>query len=439
MVDFKDLAETILNELEETKTPGAAFAIVKGDKIIYSEGFGKSTIDTDAPITPDSLLRTASTGKIFTAAVLSKFAEDGKLQFNVPIREYAKGLSPRIGELTVHQLLTHTAGLIDAFKFTGRADDQALREAVHSWNEDLFFQEPDTFFSYSNYGYSIAGLVIEELSGKTYAQALEEILLKPAGMNQTTFPAILAKGVADVRPEGDKAKLYKGFRDHAAFRPVGFHLSTVNDLARFAIAVLNKGRVNGQQVFTPGLFERLCVPQIPTLTHSSSIYYTNAKYGYGVFQHQFRGMRVVGHPGQLIGFGSRLLWMPDFQIAIAVMTNGTGVTLTKSVEKAMELFLPLQPKRIRNEEVSMNEEEFIRYTGMYYNPAKLDQVVEILVKDKKLFIKDIDKEYPLMKIGPHDFTNALEPDLPSSDFVFIADSTQKITHRHKGLRAWVKM
>jgi CubicO group peptidase (beta-lactamase class C family) len=439
MIDFKDLEETILRELEETQTPGATLALVKGDEIVYSNGFGKSTIQENAPITPDSILRTASVGKIFTAVVVSQFVQQGKLQWNVPIRNYLKGLSSRISELTLHQLLTHTAGLRDAFRFKGSADDQALRETVLSWKDDLFFQEPDKFFSYSNYGYSIAGLVIEELSGESYAAALEKMLFEPAGMRHTTFPAVLANGICDSVVEGEKAKKYHGFRDHAAFRPVGFHISTVNDLARFLTVILNKGKVDEQQVFSPCVFERLCLPRVHALSHPSAIHYSNPMYGYGVIMHEFRGVQVVEHPGQLPGFGCRLLWAPDFQFGIAVMTNATGVTLTKSVERAMELFLPLQAKREMRDEIPVTEDEIQNFVGFYRNPAKSDQVAEIFIRNGKLVIKDWDKEYPLKKIGPYHFANAFEPDSSIGDFVLIPDSIGKITHRHKGFRAWPRV
>lgn len=113
-IDFSTLEKVALEELREKNTPGAAVAIVSGDRIIYAKGLGVSNIETVAPVTPDLLFRIASTTKMFTAALLVSLAEEGRLNLNEPIGKYVKGLSPKLSRITSHQLLSHTAGLIDA-------------------------------------------------------------------------------------------------------------------------------------------------------------------------------------------------------------------------------------------------------------------------------------------------------------------------------------
>jgi CubicO group peptidase (beta-lactamase class C family) len=158
--------------MAETNTPGAGVGIVSGDRLVFAKGFGVSSVETGAPVTPDMLFRLGSTTKMFTAAALVTLAEEGKLKLDEPLGKYAKGLSPKIASLTAHQLLTHTAGLKDDAPMFGRHDDEALAETVRALNGDFLFAAPGRVFSYSNPGYWLAGYLIEAVGGKPYADVL---------------------------------------------------------------------------------------------------------------------------------------------------------------------------------------------------------------------------------------------------------------------------
>src|SRR5215472_12004711 len=100
--DFTELDKVVAAELKEISAPGAAIAIVSGDRVIYAKGFGVSSVETGAPVTPDMLFRLGSTTKMFTAAALVTLSEEGKLKLDDPMGKYAKGLSPKIAGLTAH-------------------------------------------------------------------------------------------------------------------------------------------------------------------------------------------------------------------------------------------------------------------------------------------------------------------------------------------------
>jgi CubicO group peptidase (beta-lactamase class C family) len=104
-VDFSELEKVILAELKETNTPGASVAIVSRDKVIYAEGFGTANVETGAPVTPEMLFRLGSTTKMYSTAALVTLAEEGKLKLDLPIGTYVKGLSPKLAQLTAHQLI----------------------------------------------------------------------------------------------------------------------------------------------------------------------------------------------------------------------------------------------------------------------------------------------------------------------------------------------
>ncbi|MGH7454920.1 MAG: serine hydrolase domain-containing protein [bacterium] len=103
-IDFGDLEKVALKELEETNTPGAIVAIVKGDQIVFVKGFGIANIETGAPVASDMLFRIGSITKMFTATMLVMLAEEGNIKLDKPIGKYVKGLSTKLSQVTIHQL-----------------------------------------------------------------------------------------------------------------------------------------------------------------------------------------------------------------------------------------------------------------------------------------------------------------------------------------------
>src|SRR5262249_32673841 len=148
--NYSQLEAVLREELKETNTPGATIAIVSGDRVIYSKALGISNIETGAPMTTDMLFRIGSTTKMFTATALISLAEEGKLKLDEPIGKYVDGLNAKIAQLTAHQLLTHTAGIIDEAPMYGDHDDSALGRTIRSWKDDQLFTQPGKIISYSN-------------------------------------------------------------------------------------------------------------------------------------------------------------------------------------------------------------------------------------------------------------------------------------------------
>jgi CubicO group peptidase (beta-lactamase class C family) len=446
-LDFNALDKVVSTELKQTKTPGAVVAVVKGEKVIYCKGFGKSTIDPEASITPDSIFRAASVGKMLTATVLTKLAEEGKLKFDEPIGTYVKELSPKVSKLTIHQLLSHTAGLRDVERFSGytmdedgvqktvrySVDSDDLRKDILAWKDDIFFQKPNTIFSYSNIGYSIAGLVVEEITGQKFHVAMDDLLFKPAGMNHTTFPAILSK-----TPSSPNSKsVFMGFTDYAVHRPVGTYITTIKDLTRFAIMMLNQGKIDGKQVLSPSIFSTISMPRSPVYSGKSE----TAQYGYGLESDEYRGVKILQHGGSLPGYGCRFVAVPDHKLAIITMCNNTGKGLGQTIEKAMEMMVPLTAK-VEQKELQVTEEELKPFVGTYvssYYPRDLEKKkIEVSIKDGKLFIVNEDKSCTLEKIGLRRFISSQKSAIPSGVFVFIPGSDGSIEYLHRR-RVWTKV
>ena len=163
-INFSELETTVNEELKATNIPGAAVAVVQGDRVVFAKGLGVSDVETGTPVSPDTLFRIASTTKMLTAAALVTLAEQGKIKLDAPVGKYVQGLSPKLSQVTVHQLLSHTAGVRDGFSFNSPHDDSALGTFIRSWTDDYLVADPGEVFSYSNLGYALAGFVLEQVT-----------------------------------------------------------------------------------------------------------------------------------------------------------------------------------------------------------------------------------------------------------------------------------
>src|SRR6266404_5544448 len=107
---FSRLEQAVLAELNARGIPGAAVVVVHGDRIVFQKGFGIGNVETKEPVSPDMLFKINSATKMFTSAALVTLSEDGKIDLNAPVGRYLSGLSPKLSQITAHQLLSHTAG-----------------------------------------------------------------------------------------------------------------------------------------------------------------------------------------------------------------------------------------------------------------------------------------------------------------------------------------
>lgn len=307
--DYRDLEKVVLEELKETGTPGAAVAIVSGDRVIYARGFGIANVETGSPVTPEMVFRVGSITKMLTAAVLVSLSEEKGIALDAPVGDFSKGLDTRLSRITAHQLLSHSAGIIDYAHTCCAQEDSALVAKVRAYKDaDYFLTEPGRIFSYSNPGYHIAGYLIEMLTGKVYAEAMDERLFRPLGMTRTTYrPTVamtfpLSQGhdaAGTARPT-----VVRPFVNNVGDWPSGYAYTNVWDLARFAIAFMNHGRIDGKQVLSPSLIATLSTPyvDVPFSWDVPSGFFEGAKYGHGFFIQEHRGVHLLHHGGTITGF-----------------------------------------------------------------------------------------------------------------------------------------
>jgi CubicO group peptidase (beta-lactamase class C family) len=291
-IDFSELDKLVPTELKERNTPGAVIEIVMGDRVVYQKAFGVANVETNTPMETQMLFRLGSTTKMFTAAALVSLANQGKIKLDEPIGNRVKGLTPKIAQATPNYLLSNSAGVrVFAAPFISN-DDEALAKMVHSWKDDIFFADQGEVYSYSSAGFWLSGMVVEELSGKPYADAMTDILFKPLGMERTTLRPLLAMTypLATAHAiENGKPTIVRPFFNNVAMWPAGSIFSNANDLSRWVIAFMNDGKLEGKQVLPSSLPTQMSTPHIPVPGESDSYY------AYGLTAFKYRGLQFVGH------------------------------------------------------------------------------------------------------------------------------------------------
>lgn len=428
-INFGELEATINEELKTTNTPGAAVAVIVGDRVVFAKGFGVASVETGMPVTPDTLFRIASTTKMLTAAALVTLAEEGKIKLDAPVGNYVKGLSPKLSRVTLHQLLSHTAGIRDGFSFQGLHDDSALADFVRSWTDAYLVAEPGEIFSYSNLGYALAGRVLEEVSGKSYADAMNDGLFQPLGMRRSTLRPMMAMTYPlaqghDIVPGQTNLSVVRPFADDARFWANGGVFTSIVDYSRFAVAFLNDGKLEGKQALSPAVIAKLSAPHVEMPGGNAA---EHPRHGYGLNIRDYRGVRVLQHGGLRVGFGSLVRIVPEFRFAVLILANKSDGMLLRTLEKATELAVPLQPRPAPSpkQPMTMTEAEMKNYLGAYANAPDYLRL-ELVTSDGKLFLKQIgaSEKSEVVKVSDNTFLAG------GQEFLLISGANGKAKYMH---------
>lgn len=339
-VDFSSLDALARAELARTGIPGCAVAVVVDGQLAYAQGYGLANVDTREPVRPEMLFRLGSTTKMFTAATVVALARDGRLKLDAPVGGLVPGLAPKIARVTPHQLLTHSAGLGDDAPMDGPHDDSALAASCRALTDQLVFAEPGKIYSYSNPGFWLAGLAAEVAGGKPYADLVASLILQPCGMARSTFRPMIAMtwplAVGHAGENGKPARVIRPLPDNAGTWPAGQLFTSAPEFARFCIALMSAGQLEGRTVLAPELIAALTTPHVALPDGENH-------YGYGLSVRTEAGLRWWSHTGSRAGFGSIARMCPDRGFAVIVLCNRTGEHLPRVAEKAVALVLDITP------------------------------------------------------------------------------------------------
>jgi CubicO group peptidase (beta-lactamase class C family) len=324
---MESIERFVTEQLAAWKVPGCAVAAVRGGQVELTAGWGQRDREAGLPVTRNTLFAIGSVTKAFTATAVGAMVDDGLLEWERPLRDYVPGIrlydALVTDRLTIVDLLSHRSGLprhdLTWIGQPGRSrPDIVNRLRFLPLSRDLR-QE----FQYCNLGYLVAGHVVDSLSGITWEDFVRGRLLGPLGMDRSNL------SVGEMLADADHAAAY-GHREGAivpvpqrplaAMAPAVGVNSSAGDMARWLLAQLADGQLDGATVMSAGVASRqhaphmlAKLPDLPGLTEYA--------YGLGWSIGRYRDRRLAMHSGGIDGFQTQCMLLPDDGIGVAVMTN----------------------------------------------------------------------------------------------------------------------
>ncbi len=329
---LKELDVFVDKMLTEWAVPGTALCIVKNGKLLYAKGYGVKDIKTKTPVTANTLFGIASCSKSFTAACLAILADEGKLDWNKPVKEYMPDFQLNdeyaTRTITARDLVSHRSGLPrhDYVWVAAPLNRKEMFDRLKylPLNKPIYAQ-----YQYNNLMYMAAGVLIERLSGKTWEEYVREKILDPIGMKTTvlTYPEMLKNTDYALSYDDEKnPEKEAGFDSNVdGIGPAGAVKANVTEMANWLLLQLNNGKAgdkvivsekNLKENHTPWAVVQPAEAKYPELGFGT--------YGMGWTINTYRGHLRRQHGGSIEGYRSQMTVFPNDNLAVFITTN-TGV------------------------------------------------------------------------------------------------------------------
>jgi CubicO group peptidase (beta-lactamase class C family) len=412
--------DRMLSGLYPPDEPGAAVLVAKDGAVIFRKGYGLANVEHSVPITPDTVFRIASMTKQFTAVSILMLVEQGRLDLDDSIAKYLPGY-PQGERITIRQLLTHTSGVWDYCGLDevrrGMRRDITVDELIDLFKDKPLDFQPGEKMAYSNSGYVLLGAIIEKVSGRSYAEFLQDNIFAKAGMHSSTTDEqgkiIRNRAAGYVRVDGELQNA--PFISMTEPFACGNIVSSVNDLFRWNEALFN-GLLKPQTLalaFTPARLND------GTLTDSAC--------GFGLSQ--IKGRRAVIHPGHIHGFYGYGLMVPAERLYVVWLSNRPPPGPRQPSDLVAELAaIAMNDPYVKRAAVELPDELLDAYAGVYVAPEDGSIVGggERLLEHKgdALYLHMFGKQFEAVPVSQSEFY--LKERFPVS-FV-IRDGTDGSTH-----------
>jgi CubicO group peptidase (beta-lactamase class C family) len=320
----------MLANLRDKHVAGATIAVVKDGALFFAKGYGYADVAKRQPVDAEhTLVRIGSTSKLFTWTAVMQLVEQGKLDLDADVNRYLDFKIPATfpQPITLRHIMTHTPG----FEEDSRdliSDDSTTLVPLGGWLATHIpgrVRPPGTFSSYSNYATALAGYIVQRVSGMPWDDYIEQHVLTPLGMTQTT-----TRQPVPVRLRGDMSDSYAwagGAYRSQKFEivepmPAGSIASSATDMAKLMIAHLNNGELNGQRILADSTARRM---------HARAFGHDPRLPGFalGFYEKTSHGLRIIGHGGDTQWFHTDLELIPDEKLGVFVSYNtSTGAELS---------------------------------------------------------------------------------------------------------------
>ncbi|HEU0210447.1 MAG TPA: serine hydrolase domain-containing protein [Candidatus Udaeobacter sp.] len=322
--DFEAFLDGLIpSQLRNRSISGAVLSVVKDGQLLFQKGYGYADFEAKKPIVPDqTLFRPGSISKLFTATAVMQLVEQGKLDLDRDVNDYLDFAVPKTYSqpVTLRQLLTHTAGFEETLKnlfVVDETDMKPLRTYLVNQMPARIFP-PGKVPSYSNYGFTLAGYIVERVSGEKFERYVENHILKPLRMTNSTFDQPLPPRLA---PQMSKAYLNTSKKpcdfELVQAAPAGALSTTAADMTRFMLAFLQDGSVDGVAILKPETVRQM---------ESRRFELDPMICGMGITFMEYRmdPVRAIGHGGDTVYFHSDMVLIPDANVGYFISYNSLG-------------------------------------------------------------------------------------------------------------------
>lgn len=312
--------------------PGAAFILVKDGSVVLAKGYGKADVKTARPFTADrTIFPIASVSKVFTATAAMQLVGGGTIDLDTDVNRYLKSVQvpstyPEPG--TVAQLLSHTAGFAELPGRRVQSASELMPLGKFLSNRLVRIHPPGEVTSYSSYGMSLAGLMVEDVSGLPFETHLQRHIWQPLGMTSTSISVPRDSSVLATAYELEDDKLVAVPYEIYQTPPAASILSTAQDMGRFMSAHLQGGRY---------VEKRILSEKATDLMHQrrATIHPLLPGWTLGFQESDQNGLRIIEHGGDIGGFSSLLTLLPDQGVGFFIVHHLESNNLRFDVRKAI--------------------------------------------------------------------------------------------------------
>ena len=411
-------------QIERDDIAGAVIAVVHDGKVIFAKGYGYSDVKDKKPVSADgTLFRVGSISKLFTWTAVMQLVEQGKINLDADVNQYLDFRIPEpLGKITVRNLVTHTPGFEEAIKdliVTEVANVPPLHDYLVTHMPQQIFV-PGTTGAYSNYGATLAGYIVQRVSGQDFNDYVDQHIFAPLGMAHATFRQPLPKALAPMMSTGYQLASggEKKFEIVSAF-PAGSVAVTAMDITHFMLAHLNDGEYNGARFLQPDTVKLMHSAQYAPDPRVHAICL-------GFYEETRNGHRIIGHGGVTQYFHSDLHLILDANTGLFVSYNSAGRGDVEPrgplFEKFLDRYFPYAPPA--EKPLSTAEADARAVSGLYiasrrpqtnmlYVIALIGEATVAPAKDGKIVVagmKEISGQTTQwQEVGPQVWENTNDP------------------------------
>ena len=321
----------IHSEMQREHIPGLSLLVAREGRIVRAQGYGLANVELQVPVKPETIFQSGSVGKQFTATAVMMLVEEGKVKLDDSIKHYIKGAPAAWDQVTIRELLSHTAGFGDYPKNFNFRKDYTESDLLKIVEDIPLAYPPGTRWSYANLGYLTLGILIHQVTGKFYGDFLKERIFQPLGMSTTR---IISE--ADIIPNRATGyRLVQGQLKNQEW--VSPTLNTTADGALY-FSVLDLAKWDAA-LYTEQVLKRASLDQMWSVTKLSNGEPNSGHYGFGWEIETRDGYRVIGHGGSWQGFRTHISRYVDDKLTVVVFANLESAETGRLTDHVAKMYL----------------------------------------------------------------------------------------------------